>query len=103
MVDGATMQHALNGAEGMSPSGAGGGDDTSAACTVLDGPTQQRLYRMLRDPLTNLQVRGVGGGGGGGGGWGVGQGREWVGRKGRARGGGGGQGRGVGGRGGCSP
>ena len=51
MVDGATTQHALNGAEGMSPSGAGGGDDASAACTVLDGPTQQQLYRMLRDPL----------------------------------------------------
>ena len=61
MVDGATTQHALNGAEGMSPSGAGGGDDASAACTVLDGPTQQQLYRMLRDPLTSLQVRGVGG------------------------------------------
>ena len=60
MVDGATTQHMLNGAEAMGPSGAGSSDDAMAACTVLDGPTQQQLYRMLRDPLTSLQVRGAG-------------------------------------------
>ena len=63
MVDGATTQHMLNGAEAMGPSGAGSSDDAMAACTVLDGPTQQQLYRMLRDPLTSLQVRGAGVGG----------------------------------------
>ena len=57
MVDGATTQHMLNGAEVMGSSGSGSSDDAMAACTVLDGPTQQQLYRMLRDPLTSLQVR----------------------------------------------
>ena len=62
MVDGATTQHVLNGAEAMGPSGPGSSDDAMAACTVLDSPTQQQLYRMLRDPLTSLQVRGAGAG-----------------------------------------
>ena len=73
MVDGATTQHILNMAAAMDSSGAGSSDAAMAACTVLDSPTQLRLYKMLREPLTNLQVWG-GWVGHGAGSWGLGMG-----------------------------